>query len=109
MSNVFAMKKQLVSESNNPVLDMQAAATQAQEPPLPDYMAKYRTKNTIPAWFRETGSLPDRLAVVDDKTPATKVVNQSYERQKKIEQKRAIENSIQTVANISALATEEKK
>ena len=29
MSNVFAMKKQLVSESNNPVLDMQTAATQA--------------------------------------------------------------------------------
>ena len=29
MSNVFAMKKQLVSESNNPVQDMQAAATQA--------------------------------------------------------------------------------
>lgn len=73
-----------------------------QEPPLPDYFQNFRTKNTIPACFRETGSLPDRLAVVDDRAPATKVVNLSYERQKKIESKRATENAIQKVAAIAA-------
>ena len=48
-------------------------------------MNKFRTKNSIPECFREVGALPDRLAVTDDKTLANKVVNQSYERQKKIE------------------------
>ena len=70
------------------------------EPALPEYLTRFRTKNTIPAFFREAGSLPDRLAVADDRTPATKVVNQSYERQKKIEQKRATESAIQKVAAI---------
>lgn len=53
-------------------------------------------------------TLPDRLAVADDRTPATKVVNQSYERQKKIEQKRATENAIQKVASIGAANGAEK-
>ena len=41
------------------------------EPTLPEYLTRFRTKNTIPAFFREAGSLPDRLAVADDRTPAT--------------------------------------
>ena len=60
---------------------------------IPDYLKKYRTKDSIPAFFRDADSLPSRLAVSDDRTPAAKVVNQSYERQKKIEQKRATENN----------------
>jgi hypothetical protein len=44
--------------------------------------------------------LPPQLAISDDRTLAEQVVNPSYERQKKIEQKRAIENAIQKVANI---------
>jgi len=76
----------------------------AEDPALPDYFARFRTKNTIPACFREASSLPDRLAVADDRTPATKVVNQSYERQKKIEQKRATESAIQKVTAIAAAA-----
>ena len=100
------MKKQLLAETVGVAIPPQIAP--GQDPPLPEYLAKFRTKNTIPAFFREAGSLPDRLAVVDDKTPAIKAVNQSYERQKKIEQKRAIENAIQKVANISQ-SNEEKK
>ena len=77
---------------------------------MPDYMNRFRTKNTLPACFRDLDTLPDRLAVADDRTPATKVVNPSYERQKKIEQKRATENAIQKVASIGAsqAATEAK-
>ena len=43
--------------------------------------------------------------MADDRTPATKVVNQSYERQKKIEQKRATENAIQKVSAIENQAS----
>lgn len=50
------------------------------ETPLPDYMNKFRTKNTIPSFFREAGTLPSYLAVSDERILATKVVNQSYER-----------------------------
>ena len=92
-----------------------AASAGTSEPTLPDYLNRFRTKNTIPSFFRDAGSLPDRLAVADDRTPATKVVNQSYERQKKIEQKRATENAIQKVTAIekttsaAKLSSEEKK
>ena len=69
---------------------------------IPEYLKKFKTKDSIPAVFRDADSLPSRLAVSEDRTPAAKVVNQSYERQKKIEQKRATENAIQKVANIEA-------
>ena len=72
---------------------------------IPDYLKKYRTKDSIPAIFRDADSLPSRIAISDDRTPAAKVVNQSYERQKKIEQKREQQNAIQKVANFA----EEKK
>ena len=93
ISNVFEAKRQLKMDAFSSV----GAATGAPAPEgalLPDYMNRFRTKNTLPASFREIDTLPDRLAVADDRTPATKVVNQSYERQKKIEQKRATENAI---------------
>ena len=46
---------------------------------------RFKTKDTIPAFFRDEYSLPGRLAISEDKTLAVKQVNQSYERQKKIE------------------------
>ena len=107
ISNVFAAKRSLKTDA----LSGTGAATAAATPegtPLPDYMNRFRTKNTLPASFRDMDTLPDRLAVADDRTPATKVVNQSYERQKKIEQKRATENAIQKVASIGAANGPEK-
>ena len=81
------MKKQLIGENTTSAnaTGTNIASQAYQEQPLPEYMNKFRTKNSIPECFREVGTLPDRLAVTDDKTLANKVVNQSYERQKKIE------------------------
>ena len=72
---------------------------------MPEHLKRFRTKDSIPSFFRDADSLPDRLAVSDDRTPAAKVVNQSYERQRKIDMKREQQNVIQKVANIQ----EEKK
>ena len=94
MNNVFSIKKQMVTDSGFTVPQVTNPSEVLQEPALPDYLSNFKTKNTIPAFFREAGVLPDRLAVSTDRTPATKVVNQSYERQKKIEQKKATENAI---------------
>ena len=74
---------------------------------IPDHLKRFRTKDTIPSFFREADSLPDRLAVSDDRTPAAKVVNQSYERQRKIDMKREQQNAIQKVANIQEDKKEE--
>ena len=67
---------------------------------MPEYLKRFRTKDSIPSFFRDADSLPDRLAVSDDRTPAARVVNQSYERQRKIDMKREQQNAIQKVANI---------
>ena len=67
---------------------------------VPEYLKRFRTKDSIPSFFRDADSLPDRLAVSDDRTPAARVVNQSYERQRKIDMKREQQNAIQKVANI---------
>ena len=103
MENIFGAKRNSK--------DSEEPAPKAKQGELPDYLKKYRTKDSIPAIFRDADSLPSRLAVSEDRTPAAKVVNQSYERQKKIEQKRATENAIQKVANIETVETkpEEKK
>ena len=74
---------------------------------IPDHLKRFRTKDTIPSFFRDADSLPDRLAVSDDRTPAAKVVNQSYERQRKIDMKREQQNAIQKVANIQEDKKEE--
>lgn len=50
------------------------------EKALPDYLDKFRTKDTIPGFFRDDYSLPGRLAVSDSQMPATRILNQSYER-----------------------------
>ena len=108
------MKKQQMGNESLQATVSAASGGGTSDPTLPDYLNRFRTKNTIPSFFRDAGSLPDRLAVADDRTPATKVVNQSYERQKKIEQKRATENAIQKVTAIDKTAaaikpSEEKK
>ena len=103
MENIFGVKR------NSKDSEEQGPKVKPGE--IPDYLKKFKTKDTIPAIFRDADSLPSRLAVSEDRTPAAKVVNQSYERQKKIEQKRATENAIQKVANIEAVEKkpEEKK
>lgn len=73
--------------------------TSAMDVEVPDHIKKFKTHQTIPTLFRQV--LPPALAVSEDKTVADQVVNASYERQKKIEQKRATENAIQKVANIN--------
>ena len=98
MENIFGVKRN--------VKDSEDSDKKLQPGELPDYLKKYRTKDSIPAFFRDADSLPSRLAVSDDRMPAAKVVNQSYERQKKIEEKRATENAIQKVANTK---TEDEK
>ena len=95
MENTVFSKKEQPSNSK-------AASKTGYLNELPDHLKKYHTKETIPQHFREMASLPPKMSVSDDRTLATKVVNQSYERQKKIDQKRATENAIQTVANITA-------
>ena len=92
MENIFGVKR-----------NSEEAGSKVQTGQIPDYLKKYRTKDTIPDFFRDADSLPSRLAVSDDRVPAAKLVNQSYERQKKIEQKRATENAIQKVANIETM------
>ena len=98
MENIFGMKRNLKDPANDSEQKIQPGE-------IPDYLKKYRTKDSIPAIFRDADSLPSRIAVSDDHTPAAKIVNQSYERQKKIEMKREQQNAIQKVANIA----EEKK
>ena len=51
-----------------------------QERELPEYFDKFRTKETIPGFFRDETSLPGPLAVSDSNMPATRILNQSYER-----------------------------
>ena len=70
MDNIFGKKRSLGND--------QEQITAPGE--IPDHLKRFRTKDTIPSYFREADSLPDRLAVSDDRTPAAKVVNQSYER-----------------------------
>ena len=86
MHNIFAQKMHALGESTEPTNDVSAhSTTLGHDPPLPEYLNKFRTKGSIPVAFREAAALPGRLAISDDRTPALKVVNQSYERQKKIE------------------------
>ena len=101
MENIFGVRRD----------DSEETGSKMQTGEIPDYLKKYRTKDTIPAFFRDADSLPTRLAVSDDRVPAAKMVNLSYERQKKIEQKRETENAIQKVANIETIEKEpeEKK
>ena len=61
---------------------------------MPEHLQRFKTKDSIPSFFRDEYSLPSKLSLSEDRTLATKEVNQSYERQKKIEQKRATENAI---------------
>lgn len=93
-------QQQTLQKTKTPQVDTSTERKQQSEPGIPDYLKKYRTHQTIPSFFRQPASLPPQLAISDDRTLAEQVVNPSYERQKKIEQKRAIENAIQKVANI---------
>ena len=62
------MKRNLKDPSNE-------SEQKVQPGEIPDYLKKYRTKDTIPAMFRDADSLPSRIAVSDDRTPAAKLVN----------------------------------
>jgi hypothetical protein len=61
---------------------------------MPEHLKKFKTHQSIPGFFRQRSVLPPALSVSEDRTVAEQVVNASYERQKKIEQKRATENAI---------------
>ena len=68
---------------------------------LPEYLQSFKTTESLPSYFRTQDTLPPKGALIPDVTPAEKIYNLGYERQKKIEQKRATENAIQSVANSS--------
>ena len=100
MNNVFAIKKQLVGDdfstssantASSPSLTATSSHLTTPKPPqstpsdLPDYLSKFRTRNSLPPAFRDQAALPDRLAVTIDRSAASKVVDKGYERQKKIE------------------------
>ena len=119
MDNVFFARLRQQNEQSLTMVDQQINNTNQasgekkdsedkQEKELPEYFDKFRTKETIPCFFRDETSLPGRLAVSDSNMPATRILNQSYERQKRIEQKRATENAIQRVANLISNPTETK-
>jgi hypothetical protein len=48
------------------------------ETDMPDHIKKFKTHQTIPAFFRQV--LPPALAVSEDKSVADQVVNAGYER-----------------------------
>lgn len=96
MDNVFSARLRQQNEQsltgvdqfvnkNNQASGENKDSEDKQEKELPEYFDKFRTKETIPGFFRDETSLPGRLAVSDSHMPATRILNQSYERQKRIE------------------------
>ena len=71
---------------------------------VPDYLQNFQTTKTIPSYFGNCDVIPPKLAIptIVDQAPVEHSVNRGYERQKKVNQKRATQNAIQTVANINS-------
>ena len=88
MENVFKTKQMNNSASVNLDIPISQIGTNPKPSPqtgyqnnqLPDHLQRFKTKDSIPGFFRDEYSLPGKLSISDDKTMAGKEVNQSYER-----------------------------